>query len=274
MVVKKIVTIAGSDSLAGGGIQADLATFDEYGYQGLSAITSIVTVIGDDFQIHPVDLELVLEQLKSIFALDDIAAIKIGLLPTADHVKLVADFLKQQGLTCPIVVDPVMAFKETDTVDVHELVTSLRRDLLPLATITTPNLTEAELLTGKTAESVDDLIRMGQQILQDGPNAVLVKGGARLADQQIHDVLVQQNGAPIIMNQERIPAETNNGAGCTLSSAVASGLGDNQAINVAVKDAQTFVHDAIADGVPLNHDFKVGNVWQGARRMKNGKVNS
>ncbi|MGL4535860.1 MAG: bifunctional hydroxymethylpyrimidine kinase/phosphomethylpyrimidine kinase, partial [Weissella cibaria] len=102
-----MLTIAGSDVLAGGGIQADLATFNEYGYFGLSAITSIVTVTPDDFTIHPVPIAILAAQLDAIFAIDDIAGVKVGLLPTVAHVELVAKYLKEYASHLPVIIDPV-----------------------------------------------------------------------------------------------------------------------------------------------------------------------
>lgn len=128
-MVKKLLTIAGSDSLSGGGIQADLATFNEFGYFGLSVITSIVTVTNDNFKIYPTDLKIIQAQLDSTLALDDIAAIKVGLLPTVDIIDLVAEYLKKVDV--PVIVDPVMVFKETDSTNTDFLVQEIKNQLLP-----------------------------------------------------------------------------------------------------------------------------------------------
>ncbi|RRG17792.1 bifunctional hydroxymethylpyrimidine kinase/phosphomethylpyrimidine kinase [Weissella viridescens] len=272
-MVRKIVTIAGSDSLAGGGIQADLATFDEYYFQGLSVITSIVTVIDDDFTIHPVAPKLVLEQMQSIFALEDIAAVKIGLLPSQAHIELVANFLREHVQDTPTIVDPVMVFKETDDADTTKMVQAMRTNLLPIATVVTPNLPEAELLSGQPIHSSADLTNAAKQILQLGSQAVYAKGGTRLAGNQVSDVLVTQTGFEAIYTQPKLTAKTNNGAGCTLSAAIASNLGQAQPLADAVQKAQAFVHAGIAHGVPLNQSFDIGNVWQGAQRaIREGKI--
>ncbi|MBX4172227.1 hydroxymethylpyrimidine/phosphomethylpyrimidine kinase [Weissella viridescens] len=273
MAVKKIVTIAGSDSLAGGGIQADLATFDEYNFQGLSVITSIVTVTQSDFLIHEIAPELVLEQMQSIFALDDIAAVKIGLLPTQTHMVMVADFLKSHVKGIPIIVDPVMVFKESDQANTTKMVQAMKTYLLPIATVLTPNLPETELLSGQKITTVSDLTRAAEQLLQDGCQAVYAKGGTRLDGAQVKDVLVEKTGVVSIFEQPKLTTHTNNGAGCTLSAAIASNLGQTKSLTDAAKAAQAFVHAGIEHGVLLNQSFEIGNVWQGAQRaIREGKI--
>ncbi len=273
MAVKKIVTIAGSDSLAGGGIQADLATFDEYNFQGLSVITSIVTVTQSDFLIHEIAPELVLEQMQSIFALDDIAAVKIGLLPTQTHMALVAYFLKSHVRGIPIIVDPVMVFKESDQANTTKMVQAMKTYLLPIATVVTPNLPETELLSGQKITTVSDLTRAAEQLLQDGCQAVYAKGGTRLDGAQVKDVLVEKTGVVSIFEQPKLTTHTNNGAGCTLSAAIASNLGQAKSLTDATKAAQAFVHAGIEHGILLNQSFESGNVWQGAQRaIREGKI--
>lgn len=273
MAVKKIVTIAGSDSLAGGGIKADLATFDEYNFQGLSVITSIVTVTQSDFLIHEIAPELVLEQMQSIFALDDIAAVKIGLLPTQTHMVMVADFLKSHVKGIPIIVDSVMVFKESNQANTTKMVQAMKTYLLPIATVVTPNLPETELLSGQKITTVSDLTSEAEQLLQDGCQAVYAKGGTRLDGAQVKDVLVEKTGVVSIFEQPKLTTHTNNGAGCTLSAAIASNLGQAKSLTDTVKAAQAFVHAGIEHGILLNQSFEIGNVWQGAQRaIREGKI--
>ena len=264
---KKMVTIAGSDILAGGGIQADLATFNEYGYFGLSVITSIVTVTKDDFTIHPVPLDVLDAQLQSIFALDEIAGVKVGLLPTVGHVHMVADYLRRYATNMPVIIDPVMAFKETDDVDVVELVAAFQKDLLPLASMTTPNLVEGELLAGIKIKDKADLAQAAEIIRGFGADAVVVKGGARLAGNEATDV-VTTGAEPTFLGSQKLDSAFNNGAGCTFASAIASQLATGKTPVDAVKDAKDFVYWGIKNGVALNDDFSVGNVWQAARRLR------
>ncbi|ALI33504.1 bifunctional hydroxymethylpyrimidine kinase/phosphomethylpyrimidine kinase [Weissella cibaria] len=262
----KMLTIAGSDVLAGGGIQADLATFNEYGYFGLSASTSIVTVTPDDFTIHPVPIAILAAQLDAIFAIDDIAGVKVGLLPTVAHVELVAKYLKEYASHLPVIIDPVMAFKETSTTNVNELVKAIQTELLPLATITTPNLVEAELLSGRTIKTAADMTEAARIMQQMGAQSVVVKGGKRLAGQEAVDVLVAADGLKTFKT-EKVANAYNNGAGCTFSSAIASQLAAGATTAHAVSDAKAFVYEGIKHGVPLNEALPVGNVWQAARRL-------
>ncbi|KAA8325269.1 bifunctional hydroxymethylpyrimidine kinase/phosphomethylpyrimidine kinase [Leuconostoc carnosum] len=261
----KILTIAGSDSLAGGGIQADLATFTEYGYFGLSVITSIVTVTADDFKIFPISNDVIESQLKSILALDDIVAIKVGLLPNVHVIELVAKYLK--AVDIPVIVDPVMVFKETTNVDTQQIADALKKYLIPLATVVTPNINEAQILTHQVIQNIDDMKLAAQKIVDLGANHVVVKGGIAITGNQAIDVLYDGQKFDIFQ-QDKIVSDHlyNNGAGCTFAASIAANLGQAQVIEEAVADAKDFVWHGIKHGIILNKAFHVGNVWQGARR--------
>lgn len=263
----KILTIAGSDTLAGGGLQADLATFSNYNFFGLSVTTSIVTVTSDDFQIFPLDLAVIAAQLESALALDDIVAVKVGLLPTPDIVRLVAQYLRDVNI--PIIVDTVMVFKETTQVETKDIVACLIDQLVPLATVVTPNLREAEILTGPTITSRADMVQASQRLVALGAQNVLLKGGTLLAGDEAVDVLYDGTTATFL-TQAKIPEAKmyHNGAGCTLSASLAANLGQTADVLAAAQDAKEFVWYGIKYGVDLNHTFDVGNVWQGARRAE------
>ena len=263
----KILTIAGSDTLAGGGLQADLATFSDYGYFGLSVTTSIVTVTPEAFQIFPMTTAVIAAQLESALALDDIVAIKVGLLPTPEIIRLVAQYLRT--VKVPVIVDPVMVFKETTQVETKDMVACLIEQLLPLATVVTPNLREAEILADQAIRTRDDMVRAAQKIVAQGAQAVLLKGGTLLAGDEAVDVLYAGQTATFL-TQAKIPAAkmSHNGAGCTLSASLAANLGRSVEILAAAQDAKEFVWYGIKYGVDLNQTFDVGNVWQGARRAE------
>ncbi|KAA8434149.1 bifunctional hydroxymethylpyrimidine kinase/phosphomethylpyrimidine kinase [Weissella paramesenteroides] len=267
MAIGKMITIAGSDILAGGGIQADLATFNEYGLFGLSAITSIVTVTKTDFDIHAVPIKVLAEQLASLGQLTDVKGIKVGLLPTVAHIELVSDFLRANGQHIPVVIDPVMAFKETDTINVSELTRAIIEKLLPLATVVTPNLIEAQLLTQQTITSETELLVAAKTLHQLGAQTVVVKGGMRLPGDNATDAIVTDKTQKLVKSQ-KLMQPFNNGAGCTFSSAIASQLAQGETPLNAISDAKNFVHEGILQGVRLNDAFEVGNVWQAARRYK------
>ncbi len=265
---KRIITIGGSDSLSGGGIQADLATFTEYGFQGLSALTSIVTADSADFHIHPLATELLKEQLATMATLDGLAAVKTGLLVSPEQVTMVAQFLKTVilPLGLPIVIDPVMVFKEAGAPILSPLGRTLSEALFPLATVVTPNLVEASQLTGDQITDEAGLIAAAKKIQVSGPKAVVVKGGQRLAGRQAVDVLVTTDEVNV-MYQPQVNTPFNNGAGCTFSAAIASQLALNQSVFTAVTDAKQFVHAAIQSGLPLDQQQTLGTVWQSARRL-------
>lgn len=266
MMVNKVLTIAGSDSLSGGGIQADLATFEEYGVVGLSVITSIVTVQADSFQIFPMDINVIKAQLASVMSLNQIVAIKVGLLPTVDIINVVADCLST--ISIPIIIDPVMIFKEIALKDGKSELTQVIRDrLLPLATVLTPNLNEAELLTNTEIHNVDDMKQTARRLVGEGARNVVIKGGARLSGDVAVDVLFDGEEFTIFQNEKVItPVPYNNGAGCTFSASIAANMTGND-MRETIQDAKAFVLAGIKNGVALNDEFNVGNVWQAARRL-------
>lgn len=266
MMVNKVLTIAGSDSLSGGGIQADLATFEEYGVVGLSVITSIVTVQADSFQIFPIDINVIKAQLASVMSLNQIVAIKVGLLPTVDIINVVADCL--ETISIPIIIDPVMIFKESALKSgKSELAQAIHNRLLPLATVVTPNLNEAQLLTNSVIHNVDDMKQAARLLANEGAKNVVIKGGARLSGDLAVDVLFDGEEFTIFQNEKiKTPVPYNNGAGCTFSASIAANLVEND-MRDTVQDAKEFVLAAIKNGVVLNDKFNVGNVWQAARRL-------
>jgi len=266
-MTERLVTIAGSDALAGGGLQADLATFTEYGYQGLSVLTSIVTVIEDDFNVYPIDNDVVAEQLESVFALDDIAAVKTGLIPNREQIELIADYLLKHVLgTIPIIVDPVMVVKESDAWDLGEIVNLFKRHLLPLATIITPNLAEAELLVGYAINNRLDMEHAVRDLQAMGPQSVVIKGGARLAGETALDMVYDGQDIMQFENQ-KVKTSFNNGAGCTFSAAITANLAQPISVPASIADAKDFVFNGIQHGVALKRGDVLGNVWQSARRI-------
>ena len=141
---------------------------------------------------------------------------------------------------------------------------AIQTELLPLATITTPNLVEAELLSGRTIKTVADMTEAARIMQQMGAQSVVVKGGKRLAGQEAVDVLVAADGLKTFCQKVPMP---HNGAGCTFSSAIASQLATGATTAHAVSDAKAFVYEGIKHGVPLNEALPVGNVWQAVRRL-------
>ncbi|CAH1852049.1 hydroxymethylpyrimidine/phosphomethylpyrimidine kinase [Convivina praedatoris] len=264
----KILTIAGSDSLAGGGLQADLATFNEYGLFGLTAITSIATITTTDFKVFPVDTDVLATQLDSIRLVDQLAAVKVGLLVNLDQVKLVSDFLKQLDL--PIVIDPVLAVKEGDYQQQEAFIDFYRINLLPLADIITPNLSEAQLLTDvKNINSREDLIAVNQQLQALGIANVFTKGGQRLAGEMALDLWSSPQGNHFFEKPKLDLLTDINGSGCTLSAAVAAGLAQGLSMEEALRSAKDFVWAAINHSVNLGDQLDGNSVWPAGQRLVN-----
>lgn len=240
MKSKYILTIAGSDIYSGGGMQADMMTFTQHGLFGFVALTCLTSVDEQGFHITPVAPELLKAELAS---LDDVpfSAIKIGLLPTVEIAQIVLEFIKRHS-DIPLVLDPVLVFKENGDETISQMKEQLLK-FLPFAQVTTPNLLEAELLTGIKINTETDLVLAAEKLYQFGVKQAVVKGGSRLNEKDAVDAYVDENGAELL----RLPIieGNNNGAGCTFASAIASQIAlDNTGVT-AVQTAKFFVHDAI-----------------------------
>ncbi|MDR3156350.1 MAG: bifunctional hydroxymethylpyrimidine kinase/phosphomethylpyrimidine kinase [Lactobacillales bacterium] len=263
---KKVVTIAGSDSLSGGGLQADLATFNEYGLFGLSVITSIVTFIDDQVAIHPVDVSILHEQLATTFSLGDIEGIKLGLLPCVESVEVVSQWIQEQKSTL-IVVDPVLAFKEDGKLHDLEIIEAMKGLLFPFADIITPNLLEAEIFSGMKIRSMSDMEEVAKKLFQCGSKAVVIKGGTRLSGNTAVDLFFDGEHTQIF-KLPKLSQNMNNGAGCTFASAILAGKLSGMDNLSSIEQAKRFVYEGILHGIFVNETY--GNVWQAADRYEGG----
>lgn len=259
-----VLTIAGSDSGGGAGIQADLKTFAALGCFGTSAVTAITVqnTLGIT-AIHVVPPAIVQSQITAV--MDDInpAAVKIGMLPDAETVSIVAETLsKYKGI--PIIVDPVV--KGTSGADLanKESVQAMKLQLFPIATLITPNLDEAALLTGNKIDSLDSMQTVAEQLLSFGSKAVLVKGG-HLTGPVLYNVYANQNGETRTFSYPYIVSPNTHGTGCTLASAIAAHIARGESLQYAIAAAGNYVSTAIKKGRnvntgkgcgPLNHFFK------------------
>ncbi|HET7024491.1 MAG TPA: bifunctional hydroxymethylpyrimidine kinase/phosphomethylpyrimidine kinase [Gemmatimonadales bacterium] len=238
------LTIAGSDSGGGAGIQADLKTFHQFGVFGTSVITAVTAQNTVDVrQVILVDAAMVRAQLAAVA--DDLppAAVKTGMLGSAEITTLVADVIAARGWH-HYVLDPVMV-----STSGHRLLDAgaegvIRDRLLPLATLVTPNLDEAEILTGITVRDPAEMDEAGRRLLALGAGAALVKGG-HLTGEELVDVLVTKTGITRIRHA-RIPTTSTHGTGCTLSAAIAAGLALGWALDAAITTGLDFVSRAIA----------------------------
>lgn len=267
---KKVLTIAGSDSLAGGGLQADLATFAEAGLAGFSAITSIVSIQPSNVAVFSVPDEVFDQQLNSLSQVKDFAAIKVGMLTSVKQLDRVVAFL--QDYAGPIVVDPVLALKEGHLAENKALVQGYLDRLLPLATVTTPNLNEGLALAERASALVKtstDLAELAQEISQRAQTAVFLKGGQGFANEKALDVLAASGQISYLAQAALGENAFVNGAGCTLAAAITAKLALGESLQQAVEQGQFFVHQSIQQGYRLNTSRTDGNVFQiGAKWSK------
>jgi hydroxymethylpyrimidine/phosphomethylpyrimidine kinase len=244
------LTIAGSDSGGGAGIEADLKTFEAHGVWGLCALVAVTAQNTVGVQaFEPVSPGLVAEQIRSVASDIGIDAAKTGMLATASLVSTVAATLQEVGAP-PLVVDPVFVSKHGDTLLADDAVASLRDELLPLATVVTPNLPEAAALVG--VDSIDGRAGMeaaAEKLAGFGPRVVLVKGG-HLGGDDSPD-LVWSGGVATWLEGERVPGRHTHGTGCTLSAAITAEIAKGMAPVDACVAAKHFVTKAIAAGVEL-----------------------
>jgi len=238
-LTKKILAISGSDILSGGGMQADLATYAAFGVKGFVALTSIVTAVDGNYRIHAIDKALFQEQLDS-FAHMQFDAIKIGLLPNIDLARQMQTFLKTRSE--PVILDPVLVFKEAEDATVTELSDFIRSQLFPLAQIITPNLKEAESLAEMPIQSVSELEIAARKLYASGARRIVIKGGARLDVAYAIDGYF--DGKHFQLFKEPLLKQNNTGAGCTFASSIAS-LSLELPYDQAVSTAKRFVYDAI-----------------------------
>lgn len=243
--MKKILTIAGSDSSGGAGIQADLKTFAALGTYGMSVIVALTAQntqgVSMVMNILP---EMVEAQLKAVY--DDIPpdAVKTGMLSTPGIVHTVAEFLKKHG-NSPLVVDPVMVATTGAVLLEKEAIESYKKELFPLATVITPNIPEAEVLSGIEIKTVEDMEEAASRLMKYGMKSVVVKGGHRVNDAL--DVLY--DGKEFYHFQgKRIETKNTHGTGCTLSSALAVMLSKGMETSDAVVAAKEYLTGALDEG--------------------------
>lgn len=256
-----VLTIAGSDSGGGAGIQADLKTFSALGCFGTSAITAITVqntkgVTG----IHSVPPSIVRDQIIAV--MDDIQplAIKIGMIHTAELALAVATVLKNYAV--PVVLDPVMVATSGDKLIQDDTIDIIKKELFPLSHLITPNIDEAQILSGIAIHTLQDM-RAAAQIIRSGTHAVLLKGG-HLKGATIYDLYLNSKGEETVFESDYINTTNTHGTGCTLSSAIAAYIAQGYSWTEAITLARKYVHEAIAHGKsvktgegngPLNHFY-------------------
>ncbi len=260
----RVLTIAGSDSGGGAGIQADLKTFAALGCFGMSALTALTAQNTMGVRaIHAVPLDMLEAQIAAVVEDIGVDAVKIGMLHSAATVHSVAAALDRHGLS-RVVFDPVMVATSGATLIDREAITVLVEMMFPRALLITPNLDEASLLVGRALSSEADMEAAARQMLAMGARAVLLKGG-HLQGDTVSDLLLAAGAEPLWMRAPRIPSANTHGTGCTLSSAIASHLALGASLPEAVQQARAYVRGALEAGAavrtgagsgPLNHGWQ------------------
>lgn len=263
LIMKTALTIAGSDSSGGAGIQADIKTMTMHGVYGMSAVTALTAQntlgVTDVMEATP---EFLAAELDAVFTDIFPDAVKTGMVASSALIRVIVDKLKQYGAK-NIVVDPVMVATNGAKLICDEAIETLKKELLPIATVITPNRPEAEVLTGMKIDSMADMEAAAHRIFNEYGCAVLLKGGHDLND--ANDLLWSENRGTWFYGQ-KIDNPNTHGTGCTLSSAIASNLALGLSLEDSVKEAKDYISLALSDKLdlgrgkgPMNHAFKVKN---------------
>lgn len=251
----RLLTIAGSDSGGGAGIQADLKTFAAHGAYGMSVITALTAQNTRGVRaVQEASADFVAAQIDSVFEDIGADAVKIGMLASAPIVRTVADRLRWwlERSPAPVVLDPVMIAKSGHALLRDDAVEAVIEDLVPLSTLVTPNVPELERMTGLPGQSEDDRLRAASELAARGP-AVLAKGG-HAEGEEVVDLLVEPAGASPSVHRFRHPrldTSSTHGTGCTLSSAIAARLARGEDLATAVGGAIDWLHAAMKAAYPL-----------------------
>lgn len=248
--MKTVLTIAGSDSSGGAGIQADIKTITAHGCYAMSAICALTAqnTLGVE-DIAEVTPEFLKKQLDCVFTDIFPDAVKIGMIPSKALIEVIGERLKFYGAK-NIVVDPVMIATSGSKLVAPELAGALAEYLFPISSLVTPNIFEGEVLAGMRIENKSDMVSAARKISTDYGCNVLLKGGHRQNDA---DDLLYLNGEEIWLKSKRINNPNNHGTGCTLSSAIAAGLAKDKKIAEAAQIAKSYVSNALAYDLRLGH---------------------
>lgn len=247
-MMKHVLSIAGTDPSGGAGASADCKTFCAHGCYALNVITAVVSQNTQGVRGYmDVAPELIASQLDAVFEDIDVDAVKIGMVSVPETIRIIADKLRQYD--APVtVVDPVMVATSGHRLLAPEAEKTLKEVLLPLADVLTPNIPEAEVLTGQPIETLAQMKKAAQDIAAMGPQAVLVKGGHRTADAT--DILYSR-GEFYYFEGQRVNSTSTHGTGCSLSSAIAANLANGLALPEAVREAKFFVYEGIRHAEPI-----------------------
>ena len=261
----KVLTIAGSDSGGGAGIQADLKTFSAIGCYGMSVITALTAQNTQGVNaIHAVPPAFAVEQIEAVLSDIGADAIKIGMLYSAELIEAVAQALKKQG-SQKIVLDPVMVAQSGDKLLQDDAIEAIKENLMPLADVVTPNIPEASVLTGRSLNRREDIESAAETLAKYGSRSILIKGGHGDERKSTDLLFLAGENRFVSLEADRIETRNNHGTGCTLSSAIASYMAKGNDVEKSVQMAKEFMNHAIAAGAayrighghgPVHHFFQ------------------
>ncbi|WP_179088164.1 bifunctional hydroxymethylpyrimidine kinase/phosphomethylpyrimidine kinase [Paenibacillus odorifer] len=274
MIISKALTIAGSDSGGGAGIQADLKTFQELSVYGMSVLTAVTAQNTLGVQgVYPVTLDAIIQQLDSIGLDLQPDAVKTGMLFNSDIIRIVADKIKYYGWS-NLVIDPVMVAKGGSTLLLQEAVQSLISHLLPLALVTTPNIPEAEMITKMTISTIEERKKAAKIIHGMGSKYVVLKGGHDTSTTAVTDLLYDGQEYTLL-ESSRIQTRHTHGTGCTYSAAVTAELAKGKSVAEAIQTAKAFIQAAIEDelGIGAGHGPTNHFAYQNRLRGINSATN-
>jgi hydroxymethylpyrimidine/phosphomethylpyrimidine kinase len=259
--MKKVLTIAGSDSCGGAGIQADLKTFSAHGVYGMSVITAVTAQNTQGvLAVQDISKEMILKQIQAVFDDIEVDALKIGMVSQIETINAIAESLKRYQAK-NVVLDPVMISKSGFNLLIPEAMEALIKKLIPLSTIVTPNIHEAVAITGIDVKDIEDMEKVAKLIFNMGPKNVLIKGGH--LEEDATDVLYDGNKITHFKSH-RIDTKNTHGTGCTLSSAIASNLALGYDVVESVSKAKEYITMAISHSLeigkgvgPTNHFYEL-----------------
>jgi hydroxymethylpyrimidine/phosphomethylpyrimidine kinase len=261
---KKVLTIAGSDSGGGAGIQADLKTFSALGCFGMSAITAItaqntlgVTAVQD------ISLDVIEKQIDAVMLDIGVDAVKTGMLSSPDIVRLIEKCINKYQIK-NLIVDPVLMATSGASLGGNETAAAIKELLFPHALIITPNLIEASILLGRQVTHHEQMYESTQELLKMGAKAVLLKGGHLEGEDKLLDLLSIRQGSSVTHHEfwhPKIKTIHTHGTGCTLASAIACGIAQGKTLHDAVKESIQFVQDGIIHGAFLEIGAGPGPLW-------------
>lgn len=248
--MKKVLTIAGSDSSGGAGIQADLKTFSAHGVFGMSVIAAVTAQNTKEvIDVQNISPDIIGKQIDAIFDDIEVDAVKIGMISEIEGIKVVSDRLRKYKPQ-NVVLDPVMVSKSGYSLMNPNSVETLIKELIPIVSVVTPNIPEAEIIANIKIQTVEDMEKSAKIIYNMGPKNVLIKGGHLTGDAT--DVLYDGKHFVYLKN-ERINTKNTHGTGCTLSSSIASNLALGMNIKEAVENAKKYITTAIEHSLPIGH---------------------